>query len=174
MDAADLQRRREQQALRSVRAHLDRQEREAPIDTLGGAARNLTLLLALVIGILVLAAGIWGGMRWMRGPAQAMPEARVRSEHPAGWYVEKIRAKIRSHAEVPDSVTGKPSVQVQVGIAPGGGVTHVKRLESSGNQAYDDAIEKAIHRAQPLPVPDPASPLSPRFRDLVLKVEHDR
>ena len=89
-------------------------------------------------------------------------------------FVNKIRAKIRSRANVPDTVTGKPSVQIQIRILPGGDVLDIKVLKSSGNRAYDTAIERAIRSAQPLPVPEASSELFPQFRDLILNIEHER
>jgi len=89
-------------------------------------------------------------------------------------YVGKIRAKIRSRANVPDTVTGKPNVQIQIRILPGGDVLDIRILKSSGNRAYDTAIERAIRSAQPLPVPDANSELFPQFRDLILNIEHER
>jgi colicin import membrane protein len=89
-------------------------------------------------------------------------------------FVNKIRAKIRSRANVPDTVTGKPSVQIQIRILPGGDVLDIKVLKSSGNRTYDTAIERAIRSAQPLPVPEASSELFPQFRDLILNIEHER
>jgi colicin import membrane protein len=43
------------------------------------------------------------------------------------------------------------------------------RLKSSGNTAYDEATERAIYKAQPLPMPtDPV--LKKRFRELRLTI----
>jgi colicin import membrane protein len=89
-------------------------------------------------------------------------------------FVDKIRAKIRSRANVPDTVTGKPSVQIHIRILPGGDVLDIQVVKSSGNRAYDTAIERAIRSAQPLPVPPVDSELFPQFRDLILNIEHER
>jgi colicin import membrane protein len=89
-------------------------------------------------------------------------------------FVDKIRAKIRSRANVPDNVTGKPNVQIHIRILPGGDVLDIQVVKSSGNRAYDTAIERAIRSAQPLPVPAPDSELFPQFRDLILNIEHER
>lgn len=89
-------------------------------------------------------------------------------------YVNGIRNKIRGKANVPDNVSGRPSVQVRITILPGGDVLNVVVVKPSGNPAYDSAIERAIRSAQPLPVPAPDSELFPQFRDLILNIEHDR
>jgi colicin import membrane protein len=89
-------------------------------------------------------------------------------------YVAKIQAKIRSRANVPDSVTGKPNVQVQIKVLPGGDVLDIRVTKPSGNRAYDTAIERAIRSAVPLPVPPASSELFPQFRELILNIEHER
>ncbi len=89
-------------------------------------------------------------------------------------YVEKIKAKVRGRANVPDSVTGNPQVQVRIRILPGGDVLDIAITRSSGNPAYDSAIERAIRSAQPLPVPPANSELFPQFRDLNLQIRHER
>jgi len=104
--------------------------------------------------------------------ARAAAEDARRKE--IGTYIDKIRAKIRSRANVPDTVTGRPSVQMQIRILPGGDVLDIRVLKPSGNRAYDAAIERAIRSAQPLPVPDANTELFPQFRDLILNIEHDR
>jgi colicin import membrane protein len=71
-------------------------------------------------------------------------------------------------------VTGKPNVHVRIKILPGGDVLDIQVTKSSGNRAYDTAIERAIRSAQPLPVPPADSELFPQFRDLILNIEHER
>ncbi len=89
-------------------------------------------------------------------------------------FTDQIKAKIRGRANVPDTVSGKPSVQVRIRILPGGEVLEIAVTRSSGNKLYDTAIERAIRSASPLPVPPPESELFPQFRDLILNIEHDR
>jgi colicin import membrane protein len=89
-------------------------------------------------------------------------------------FTDAIKAKIRGRANVPDTVGGKPSVQVRIRILPGGEVLDIAVTRSSGNRVYDTAIERAIRSASPLPVPAPESELFPQFRDLILNIEHDR
>jgi colicin import membrane protein len=89
-------------------------------------------------------------------------------------YVSRIQAKIRSRANVPDTVTGKPNVQVLIRVLPGGDVLDIRVVKPSGNRAYDTAIERAIRSAAPLPVPDVNSELFPQFRELILNIEHER
>ena len=99
--------------------------------------------------------------------------ASARQKAIDGW-VAQIRTKIRQRANVPDTVSGKPSVQVRIKILPGGEVLDITVTRSSGNRVYDTAIERAIRSASPLPVPPADSELFPTFRDLNLNIEHER
>ncbi len=88
-------------------------------------------------------------------------------------YRGRIRDKIRGKANVPDTVRGRPEVQVRITILPGGDVLDIAIVKSSGNPLYDTAIERAIRSAQPLPVPsDPE--LFGQFRSLTLNIQHER
>jgi colicin import membrane protein len=89
-------------------------------------------------------------------------------------FVDGIRAKIRNRANIPDTVTGKPEVQVLIRILPGGEVLDITITKRSGNPTYDAAIERAIRSASPLPVPSPTSELFPQFRELNLIIQHER
>jgi len=89
-------------------------------------------------------------------------------------WVGKIRDKIRGKANVPDTVTGRPEVQVHIRILPGGEVFDVAITRPSGNPTYDAAIERAVRSSSPLPVPSPNSELFSQFRDLNLNIKHDR
>ena len=89
-------------------------------------------------------------------------------------FITQIRAKIRGKANVPDTVTGNPEVVFRIRILPGGEVLDASITKSSGNRAYDAAIERAIRSAQPLPVPPADSELFPQFRDLNLVIRHER
>ena len=105
---------------------------------------------------------------------RAREEAASARQQAINGFVDRIKAKIRSRANVPDTVTGKPSVQVRIRILPGGEVLDMTISRSSGNRVYDTAIERAIRSASPLPVPEANSELFPTFRDLTLNIEHER
>lgn len=69
-------------------------------------------------------------------------------------YQAKIRAKIRGQTRIPENLPGNPQVRHAVKLLPTGEVLAVKTLQRSGNAAYDDAVERAIYKASPLPLPD--------------------
>ena len=83
-------------------------------------------------------------------------------------YIERIRAKIKRNVQVLQNIQGNPEAEFDVVLLPGGEVLSVKLKRASGNAAYDSAVERAIFKAQPLPLPpDPA--LFRDFRELNLR-----
>lgn len=89
-------------------------------------------------------------------------------------YVAKISSKIRRNIVSPPGVTSKIRAEFDVTVLPGGQLleSELRLTRSSGNSAYDSAVERAILKSQPLPLPpDPA--LFNRFRNLHLKFSPD-
>ena len=83
-------------------------------------------------------------------------------------YTDRIQAKIRRYVVVPPDIQGNPQAVYKVVLLPGGDVLSAALVKSSGVGAYDGSIERAIYKAQPLPLPpDPA--LFSKFRELELK-----
>ena len=83
-------------------------------------------------------------------------------------YIDKIQAKIRRYVVVPPDIQGNPQAVYKVVLLPGGDVLSATLVKSSGVPAYDGSIERAISKAQPLPLPpDPAQ--FPKFRELDLQ-----
>ena len=79
-----------------------------------------------------------------------------------------IRDNIKRFIVLPPNLQGNPEAEFDVVILPGGEVLAAKLKHPSGNAAYDNAVERAILRAQPLPrPPDPA--LLKEFRELKLR-----
>lgn len=68
-------------------------------------------------------------------------------------YLDGIRTKVKRFVLVPPSVQGNPEAEVVVTLLPGGEVLNVRIKKSSGNTAYDEAVERAVRRAQPFEVP---------------------
>jgi len=102
-------------------------------------------------------------------------QARIRAEVDAatatqvGRYQDMIRAKIRRNIVMPPDVPESAKAEFKVTLLPGGDVLDVELLRSSGHTAYDNAAERAIYKAQPLPVPDDAD-LQKMFRELKLTI----
>jgi colicin import membrane protein len=93
----------------------------------------------------------------------ASAQAKMRSE-----YMGRIRDKIRRFIVKPPNLQGTEESDFDIVVLPDGNVLGAKLKRASGNTAYDNAVERAINRAQPLPLPpDPA--LLKDFRELNLK-----
>lgn len=68
-------------------------------------------------------------------------------------YLDGIRSKVRRFVLVPPGVPDNAEAEFSVTLLPGGEVLDAKLTKSSGNPAYDKAIEAAIIKAQPFVVP---------------------
>lgn len=80
-------------------------------------------------------------------PVAGDPAAR------AQWG-DRIRAKIRPNVVLPADLQGNPEAVFDVQLLPTGDVLAVKLKKSSGSRAYDDAVERAILKSSPLPLPE--------------------
>lgn len=83
-------------------------------------------------------------------------------------YRRRISEKIKRYIVEPPNLNPKAEVEFDIVVIPGGEVLSAKLKRSSNSiPAYDSAVERAIMRAQPLPLPpDPA--LASQFRELNL------
>jgi colicin import membrane protein len=80
--------------------------------------------------------------------AMAAGQARVIDDHRA-----LIRERILDQMHLPPNLQGNPEVEYRVDLMPTGDVLRVTLVRSSGQPAYDAAVERAILRASPLPLP---------------------
>jgi colicin import membrane protein len=85
-------------------------------------------------------------------------------------FREKIRAKIRGNTRIPDNLTGNPQASFEVNVLPTGEIVGAKLIKSSGNAAYDQAVERAIFESSPLPTPTDKDAIA-LFRKLDLKFQ---
>ena len=92
-------------------------------------------------------------------PAAAPPAA---PQIDAG-YANRIRQKIKPNINVPPDISGNPEAIYDVEQLPTGDVLSAKLRKSSGHRGYDDAVERAILRASPLPRPDRAEQFQRRL-----------
>ncbi len=95
---------------------------------------------------------------------QAAAQAKLMNE-----YTDRISAKIRRFIVEPPNLQGNPEVQFEVVQLPGGEVLSVKLRRTSGVAVYDNAVERAILKAQPLP-PPPQGVAFNDVRELILKI----
>ncbi|MFZ1910469.1 MAG: energy transducer TonB [Burkholderiales bacterium] len=86
----------------------------------------------------------------------ARDAAAARSKALAAW-ADEIRRTIRSKIVLPPGIQGNPEALFAIDLLPTGEVLNVRVSKSSGYQALDDAIYRAIKKSSPLPKPkDPA------------------
>ena len=87
--------------------------------------------------------------------AASRQQAEVASA--VGQYRDMISAKVRGNTRLPDNLKGNPEVRCLVKLLPTGEVQSVRVTQSSGNQAYDEAVVRAIEKSSPLPLPSDRS-----------------
>jgi colicin import membrane protein len=82
--------------------------------------------------------------------ARAAASARAKA---LNEYIAKIQAKVRGNWILPQGLTGNPEAVFDVVQLPTGEVLSARLVKSSGNAAYDQAVERAILKSSPLPLP---------------------
>jgi colicin import membrane protein len=82
-------------------------------------------------------------------------------------YKAKIVTKVRRNIVKPPNVPDDARAEFRVTLLPGGTVLSAELKRSSGNAAYDNAVERAILKSQPLPLPADVAMFN-RFRVLLL------
>ena len=93
---------------------------------------------------------------------QAAAQAKLVDE-----YKRRIAERIKRFIIEPPGMQGNPEVEFDVIVLPGGEVLDARIRKASGQAPWDNAVDRAIRRAQPLPLPpDPA--LMREFRELNL------
>ena len=95
--------------------------------------------------------------------------ARAAQDKLVADYVARIKAQVQRRVVLPPNMDGNPQAEFYVVLIPGGEVLSATLRKSSGNSAYDAAVERAIMVAQPLPVPTEPDLFQDRFREIVLK-----
>lgn len=85
-------------------------------------------------------------------------------------YKTKIQNKVTRNIVMPPGVPDEALAVFRVTLLPGGAILSAEMKKSSGNAAYDNAVERAILKSDPLPLPpDPA--MFKDFRVLELKFQ---
>ena len=88
-------------------------------------------------------------------------------------YASKVGALIRQRANIADSVTGKPIVEVRLRLLVNGAVLDAQIVKPSGNRIFDESVERAINGIRQWPLPEDVSILGGR-RELILRIEHEQ
>ena len=90
-----------------------------------------------------------------RQQADAQRAASAARTKALNAYIASIQASIRRNipASAIEGIPGNPAAEVDVLQLPTGEVLDVRLRKSSGHPRYDEAIERAIRKASPLPLP---------------------
>ena len=88
--------------------------------------------------------------------AQAQAQRSARDKAIAS-YVDRLRGKVRGNLVQPPNLKGNPTARFTVTQLPNGEILEVRLRKASGNPLYDDAVERAIRKSSPLPLPDDRS-----------------
>ena len=86
--------------------------------------------------------------------AQLKQESAALAASADATYIAKLKGKIKSNIVLPPDIAGNPEAIFDVVQLPTGEVMSAKLRKSSGNKAYDAAVERAILKSSPLPRPD--------------------
>jgi colicin import membrane protein len=106
----------------------------------------------------------------IRQDEQAAANGRVVDE-----YKKKIHDTIKRNVQTIPDVASDARAEFLVTLVPRGGVLKVELIKSSGNVAYDNAVERAIWKSDPLPLPSDVQLFS-AFReiDMTFKPEPEK
>jgi len=85
--------------------------------------------------------------------AQQAAAGAARSKAETDW-IRRIQAKVKGNVIVPPDLAGNPTAIFDVAQLPTGEILQVTLRKSSGNRAYDEAVQRAIMKSSPLPRPD--------------------
>ena len=82
-------------------------------------------------------------------------------------FIAQIKTKITENLSLPKGNVGRSDAEYKVLVLPTGEVLTATLVKSSGNPAFDAAVERAILKSAPLPLPSIPS-LFKYFRELRL------
>ena len=95
-------------------------------------------------------------LRRMQGLAGATggPSAtgtELRSSGPSVGYANRIAARIKPNIVFNDVVSGNPTAEVEIRVAPDGTIVARRLTKSSGIKTWDEAVLRAIDKTEVIP-----------------------
>lgn len=95
-------------------------------------------------------------LRRIQGQANATGDAdstgtAARTSGPSANYAGRIKARIKPNIVFTDNINGNPLATVEVRCSSDGTIVSRKLVRSSGNDAWDDAVLRAIDKTETLP-----------------------
>src|SRR5688572_23481092 len=86
-------------------------------------------------------------------------------------YGAAVNRAVKKHLIIPSDVPDAASAVYEFTLSRKGAVTNLRAVRRSGFPPYDAAIQRAIRRAQPLPVLVSADPAKPTRIQLVFRMK---
>jgi colicin import membrane protein len=99
---------------------------------------------------------------------RAEVQQKTQQQKTVDEFMVRIQAKIRAHIVIPPSMTGNPEAIYEVALFANGTLNKATLARSSGVTAYDEAVLRAMHAAEPLPLPADPELFQQAFRELRL------
>ncbi len=90
------------------------------------------------------------GMAGATGGPTATGTAQ-QSAGPSDSYAGRVRARVRPNIVFTDDISGNPTAEVEVRLAPDGTITSRKVVKSSGVKSWDEAVLRALDKTEILP-----------------------
>ena len=95
-------------------------------------------------------------LKRIQGQANATGDANstgsaARTSGPSASYAGRIKARIKPNIVFTDNINGNPVAAVEVRCSSDGTIVSRKLVRSSGNEAWDDAVLRAIDKTETLP-----------------------
>jgi colicin import membrane protein len=95
-----------------------------------------------------------------RKQAEAERAASTARQKALDEYISRIQRAVKGNWILPQDIQGNPEAVFLVVQIPTGEVISTRLIKSSGNPAYDTAVERAILKSSPLPLPPPGVPFA--------------
>ena len=90
------------------------------------------------------------GMAGASGGPNATGTA-LKSSGPSATYAGRLVGSIKPNIIYPGDMLGNPRAEVEVRVAPDGTIQSSRIVQSSGNKAWDNAVQRAIDKTAILP-----------------------
>ncbi|PAT31691.1 protein TolA [Vandammella animalimorsus] len=134
-EEAERKKKQEQEAAAKKKADEAARKAKEAADSEARRAAELRRMQGLLDG-----AGGTGG----RGTA-------AQSSGPSAGWGGQVRAKVRPLINFPAAISGNPATEVEVRMDASGRITGKRIVKSSGNPGWDQAVLRALDKAQSLP-----------------------
>lgn len=121
----------------------------------------------LVVPCLLAACGSWSATRRVDDLATVVPPVLVESAIPApasppqvspltpaellNQYIDKVRRRLRNQMVYKGPSAGNPEVLFEIRLQPDMRIVSVRKLQPSGNKAFDQAVKRAIDKMTSYP-----------------------